>query len=335
MQNTIALLDIDLRLFDGAAAAAGGDAGADGQAIESALSKAETNSRSGSSRRSKSGAFENVVFGKQEDAPAQETTDSPAAGGDAEGSGKADVSTTSDTLEAKRKAFEDMISGEYKELYEEKFNKAFTRRFKESKAMENSLNAQKPIMDMLMQRYQIGDGDVAKLQAAIEQDTNYWQDAADKAGLTVEQYQSMQKLERENAELKRLRRHQIATQQGQERLNAIYQEADKVKELYPAFNLQAECQNRDFMGLLRNGISVQQAYELMHMEEIKQNAARAAAQSAGEQMVAKLKSKASRPLENGTSSQSAAIVKNDVHSLTREERAEIVRRAQRGAQIKF
>jgi len=65
------------------------------------------------------------------------------------------------------------------------------------------------------------------------------------------------------------------------------------------------------------------------------NAARVAAQTTGQQMAAKIQSKASRPKENGTSSQSAVIVKNDVHSLSRAERAEIARRAARGESIKF
>ena len=61
MQN-YKLLDIDLRLFDGAAAPAGGEAGDGGQAVESNLPKAETRQR-GSSRRARSGEFDNVVFG--------------------------------------------------------------------------------------------------------------------------------------------------------------------------------------------------------------------------------------------------------------------------------
>ena len=80
---------------------------------------------------------------------------------------------------------------------------------------------------------------------------------------------------------------------------------------------------------------MQKSYELVHMEEIKEAAARAAAQTAGEQVVAKIKSKASRPLENGTSSQSAVITKSDVHGLSRADRAEIARRAQRGEKIRF
>ena len=72
-----------------------------------------------------------------------------------------------------------------------------------------------------------------------------------------------------------------------------------------------------------------------NMDEIKAGTARAAAETAGQQMAARIKEKAARPAENGTSSQSAVIVKSDVHSLTRAERMEIARRAQRGEKITF
>ena len=127
------------------------------------MPKAETK-RPGSSRRGKTGAFDNVVFGKQEDAPADETQTTPDAGETAQGKGtQSGVTTTSDSLEAKRQAFEDMIEGEYKDIFQEKFQQAFNRRFKESKTMEQSLSAQKPIMDMLMQRYNIAADDMAKI----------------------------------------------------------------------------------------------------------------------------------------------------------------------------
>lgn len=47
--------------------------------------------------------------------------------------------------EARRKAFEELIQGEYKDLYAEKFQQAFNRRFKEVKGMEQTLQAQKPV----------------------------------------------------------------------------------------------------------------------------------------------------------------------------------------------
>ena len=344
------LLDINLHLFDGAAGgAAAAPAGAEGQSAAageaSTLPKADTIKRPGSSRRAKSGEYDNVVFGKQETANSPAEADVTPDAGETKSEGnakKSGVSTTSDSLEAKRQAFKELIEGEYKDQYTEMFQSAFNRRFKETKSMETSLSAQKPIMDMLMQRYNVADGDPAKLLKALEQDDAYWEEAADKAGLSVEQFKAMQKLERENAELRALRQRQAEQQQriegqqrAQQQLDRWYAEGEKLKELYPGFDFRAETANKAFTDLLKSGISVQQAYEVIHMDEIKANAARAAAQNAGQQMVAKLQSKASRPQENGTSSSSAVITKSDVHSLSRKDRAEAVRRAQRGDIIKF
>lgn len=326
------LFSIDLQLFaDGAAAAgaAGGEAaGAPQQAT--GTTQAETNRSRGSSRRG-TGAYDNVVFGRQEDAPtADADVDSPAAG-----DSKSGVSTTSDSLEAKRAAFKELIEGEYKDQYTEMFQQAFNRRFKDVKGLEQTITDQKPIMDMLAQRYKIDDGDAGKLLKAIEEDSSYWEQAAEEAGLTVEQYKAMQKLKRDSAELQAMRQRQTGEQQAQAQLARWMQESESLKALYPGFDLRTELANRDFQGLLRAGVPVQRAYELMHMDEIKDATARSAAQAASEQMQAKIKSKAARPSENGTSSQSAVIVKNDVSSLSRAERAEIARRVQRGDKIVF
>lgn len=324
------LLKVNLQMFnDGAASGGEASGGATAQATESALPKAD---KSGSSRR-KSGALSNVVYGIQEDASGSGTAN-PVAGG-AEGNSKTDVITTSDTKEARMAKFKEMVEGEYKDEFSEMFQQSFNRRFRDVKGMENSLSAQKPILDMLMQRYKITDGDMSKLQSAIEEDTRYWEEAAEEAGLTVEQYKAMQKLERENEELRKIRRQQIGQQQAQAQLDTWYREAEAVKSIYPSFDFKTEATNRDFLGLLRSGLPVQKAYELVHMDEIKEATAKSAAQMAGAQVEARIKSKQSRPSENGTSSQSAAIVKNDVASLTAADRAEIARRVQRGEKIKF
>jgi len=335
MQKIIYLPFIDLHLFDGAAAAAPatGSEGAP-QDGNGTAPKAEVKGRSGGSRRSRSGE-QTVVYGIQEDAPGAEATPSDAGGGTGQGASKSGVSTTSDTLEAKRKAFEELIDGEYKDIYAEKFQTAFNRRHREAKEMEQAIAAQKPVLDMLMQRYGIADGDMGKLQTAIEQDDKIWEGAAEKAGVTVEQFRANQKLQMEVAQLRQANQRLMGEQQAQQQLARWDEEGKKVKELYPTFDFRAEAANRDFLGLLRSGVPVQKAYELMHMDEIKESAARAAAQTAGERMKANIQRRAARPIENGTSSQSAVIVKNDVHSLSREDRAEIARRAQRGEKIRF
>ena len=321
------LFKVDLQLFND-----GGATGADGSANATENAPKVDVKPSGVSRRSKAGEFDNVVFGKQEGTTSDEPT-SLDTGGSPTGAGTTDVSTTSDTLEARRKAYNDLINGEYKDLDQERFQQVFDRRFKQVKGMEAELASQKPILDKLMSRY--GVDDMASLDKALTEDTEFWERVAEERGLTYEQYQAMQKLELENAELKKIRQREIGQAQFQRQIDDWYQQADKVKEIYPSFDFKAEAQNPEFLSLLRHGNSVEHAYKVLHFDELTQNAARVAAQTADAQAQAKFKSKAARPSENGTSSQSAAIVRNDVSSLTRAERAEIARRVQRGEKITF
>ena len=325
--TTKTMFKVDLQLFND-----GGAGGAEGSAAATEnASKAETTT-SGSSRRSKAGEYDNVVFGKQEGTTSAETTSLDTEGTPTD-AGKTDVTTTSNTLEERRKAYNDLINGEYKDLDQERFQQVFDRRFKQVKGMEAELAAQKPILEKLMSRY--GVDDVAKLDQALTEDTEYWERVAEENGMTVEQYHAMEKLKRENAEIRAMQQRQIGQQQFQQQIQTWYQEAEKVKEIYPSFDFKTEAQNPEFLSLLRNGNTVEHAYKVLHFDELTQNAARVAAQTADAQAQARIKSKASRPSENGTSSKSAVIVKNDVSSLTRKDRAEIARRVQRGEKISF
>ena len=319
---------VDLQLFNDG----GATGGAEGSTASTENAPKTENKPSGSSRHSKKGEFENVVFGKQDSATSDGAT-SLDTEGKPMGAGNTDVTTTSDTLEARRKAYNDLINGEYKDLDQERFQQVFDRRFKQVKGMETELAAHKPIIDKLMARY--GVDDISKLEKALNEDTEYWERVAEEKGMTVEQYHATQRLEQEVAELRKMRQQQTAQNQFQQQIDSWYKEAEAVKELYPSFDFKKEAQNPEFLKLLKNGNTVEHAYKVLHFDELTQNAARVAAQTADAQAQARIKQKASRPSENGTSSQSAAIVKSDVSSLTRADRAEIARRVQRGDKITF
>lgn len=310
-----------LQLFadggDGAGVGTGDTGATEGSAALQPESKTRTSGK-------KKGELSNVVYGVQ-DAP----DDSQAA------AGKADVTTTSNTLEDRRKSFEDLIGGEYKEEFTQRTQEIINRRFKETKNLEAQLNTQKPIMDMLMQKYNINDGDASKLLKAIETDDKYWEEAAEEAGMTVEQYRTYQKMARENEELRQAQRAAQGQQQMENQLQAWYREAEQVKASYPDFDFRAECQNRQFLDLLKAGIPVQKAYETIHLDELVNGAAMVSARQAEQRTVANIQRRASRPSENGTSSQGGATIKSDVSKLTRADRAEIARRVARGETIKF
>lgn len=329
------LLDIRLNLFDGGAGAAGAGAGAAASAGTGTGTQGETTASSAPTRRGKSGEKQTVLYGKQPGpggGPAGQGQQAPppAAG---EGQKDPEVITTSSTLEERRKAYRDMVNGEYKDIYTEDTQRIINRRFQETQNLEQQLGRYQPVIDMLMQRYKIGDGDMAKLTAAIENDDAYWSEAAEEAGLSVEQYKQFQKLQRENAQLLQAQRQARNQQAAQQQLQKWYTEAEQLKELYPSFDLAAESRNQEFLSMLRAGIPVQHAYEVIHMDEIKAGVAKMTAKAAEKQVVDGIRAKGARPQEAGASSQSAFIVKDDVSKFTRKDRAEIARRAQMGEHI--
>lgn len=336
------LLNIRLDLFDGGAAAGGDGAGAAAPASQNGDgAKGGSQAAPGSTRRGKSGEFQNVLFGKQS-APAaagegggqEGQQQSSVAGSDKDK--QPGVTTTSDTLEARRKAFQDLVnSEEYKEIYTEETQRIINRRFRETQNLEQQVARNQPLIDMLMQRYKISDGDIGKLTAAIENDDAYWSEAAEEAGMSVEQYKQFQKLRRENAALMRDQQQRRSQQAAQQQLQKWYGEAEQVKGVYPSFDLNAEVKNQQFLSMLKSGVPMQHAYEVVHLDDIKAGVAKMQAKATERQVVDGIRAKGARPQENGTTSQSAFTVKDDVSKLTKSERAEIARRVARGEIIKF
>ena len=336
MKHSDILLDVSLRLFDGeggaAAPAAGEGATGDGNKGGSQASPAPT-------RRGKSGGFQNVLFGKQGDEPTA-AGDEPGPEGKAQpsaaGKGKeGDVVTTSNTLEDRRKEFQELVNGEYKDIYTEETQRIIDRRFREARNLEERAAKQQPVIDMLMQRYKIADGDLGKLAAAVENDNAYWSEAAEEAGMSVEQYKQFQRLKRENDALLRAQRMRQSQQAAQQQLQKWYSEGEQVKAVYPDFDLGAESKNPQFISMLKAGVPVQHAYEVIHMDEIKAGVAQSTARQTEKQVVDGIRAKGNRPAENGTSSQSAFTVKDDPHKWTKQDRAEVARRVARGETIKL
>ena len=325
------ILHVTLDLFDGAAGAAASGAG---EGAGSGTQGETQQTSPAATRRGSSGEYSNVKFGKQDQPAAAggQQANHPDAG---EESKKQGVETTSDTLEDKRKAFRALVDGEYKDQYTEDTQRIIDRRFRETKNLETQLSQQKPILDMLMQRYKIADGDLGKLTQAIENDNAYWSQAAEEAGMSVEQYKQFQKLQRENAQLLQAQRRSQNQQAAEKQLQKWYQEAEAMKADYPGFDLGRESQDPQFLSMLRSGVPVKLAYEVMHMDEIKSTVAQTTAQQTEKQVVEGIRAKGARPAENGTSSQSGFVVKDDPAKWTKKDRAEIVRRVQRGEQIKL
>lgn len=339
------LLGICLSLFDGGAAGGDGTGAAASGGDSPSASGGSQASPAVAGRGKKSGDTQRVLYGKQP-APAvagDQAGGSAAAQGGASGGtppvageGKeGEVKPTSSTLDEKRRAYRELMEGEYKDIYTEDTQHIIDRRFRETRGLEDRLGKVQPVIDLLMQRYKIGDGDVSKLAKAVENDHVYLSQAAEEAGMTEDQFREFQRLQRENAALLQAQKQSQAQQRANQQLQKWYTEAEQVKGVYPSFDLGAEAKNPQFLAMLRTGVPVQHAYEVIHMEEIKAGVAALQAKATEKQVVDGIRAKGARPQEAGTSSQSAFVVKDDVSKLTRKDRAEIARRASMGETITF
>lgn len=349
------LIDIRLDLFDGGAGAAG-SGGATGAGDGGNTSGANSNGASSgtspvSARRSRSGEFDNVKFGKQpsaQDATTAQTAVSPAAGEDASTAEKsADTADKKTDPEARRKAYRELMDGEYKDLYQEEMQNIVKQRFKENKSLRETNEKQKVIMDILAEKYNVADGDVSKIQDALKKDKDFWYEIANALGIDdvekCQEYITM-KIETRSlreAENKRNEARKEAERQAQERrfvqdqMTKWETEGKALKEKYPNFDISADLQDKSFLGMLRVGVPMEVAYHAKHHSEIVTSAVNNAREQTEKNVVNNIRARGARPQENGTQSQSSFTVRDDVHNLSRAERAEIARRAARGEVIKF
>lgn len=321
MMQSIYTPELDLHLFEGE----GGDGGT-GAAAEAAQQAPVYTS----ARAKKGENLSNVVYGKQVTTNAADPQSGDA--GRAEHNG---VQTTSDTLEARRKAYRDAISGEYKDLYTEDVHRIINQRFRETKTLEQRVSDYQPIIDMLQSRYKIKDGDAKALQEALDDDVDFWADEAAEMGMSDEAYKQYRRMERTTKAALEADRQRQGRERAEAQLQQWYGEAQQVKAKYPDFDLNAEVQNPQFRALLQSHVPMEHAYKVLHMDEIVNQERMTTAAATEERVVANVRARGARPKEAGNATSSAFVTKPDVNKLTKADRAEIARRAARGEKISF
>lgn len=315
-----------LSRFDGGAAAAGDGAGGEGttggtQAVPSAAGK----------ERAKGKETQHILYGKQ-----------PAVGdpGGGAGTGESADKKTAEapeekTPEERRSAYRALVEGEYKDLYTEDTQNIINRRFKETEGLREEKAKSQAVLGLLMGRYNIEDGDLDKLQKAIEEDDAYWADAAEEAGMSVEQYKQLQKLKHQNAQLVNEERQRQGRERAEQQARQWFAEAQALKAKFPKFDLATEVGDPQFLAMLKAGTPVEHAYKVLHFDELMGDAVSVTAAQQEQKVVAQVRARGARPVENGTAAQSAFTVKDDVSKLSKKDRAEIARRALMGEKITF
>ena len=306
----------DIQLFGEGAGGAGGGTGAGGDAggapaagqTEAAVAQPQTGG--------KGNPLAGVQYGKAEE-------NAPAAG-------EQQINTDDRTAR-----FEALIKGEFKDLYDARVQNTIKERLKGNEATVQKYNSLAPVLDLLAGKYGVDVENIEALSKAIEEDESFYEDEALEKGLTVEQVKSIRKMERENAELKAQMRSQQRQEQAQQQYAAWMQESEKVKGIYPNFDLATEIANDQFRSLLMSNVPIQTAYEVVHKDEIIGGAMQFTAQKVTEKVANSVRAGQRRPAEGAMAGSPAVERKSDVSQLTRADREEIARRVARGEKIRF
>jgi len=250
-----------------------------------------------------------------------------------------DTVVTQDGLEQRRAEFEQIIKGDFKDLFDERVQRTINARFKETKQMETRLKGVDPLLQALSGKYGVSADDSEALMKAISEDNSYFEDEADSLGLTVEQLKTMRKMQAENDQLRKMMESQQKEEQRVQLFSKLDRESEQCAQAYPGFNFQREASGETgerFMGLLNSGVDVKTAYEVVHKDELLGGAIQYAVAETQKRTVDSIRARGMRPSENGASGNApAVIVKNDPSKWTKADRDEISRRVQAGERIEL
>ena len=242
--------------------------------------------------------------------------------------------------EERRKAFGELLRGEYADLTEELMQNAVTeatRRLEASPAM-------KGLMQALQEKYGTDANDLVALTEAVRngavKDDAYYEKLAMEKGVSTKTARELDKLESQNKKLTEQQQmiQQMERQRVQQARIAELQagwdrEAEQLKAQYPDFNMAEVLANPEVEKMMRSGVSMTNAYRSAYFDHILKQQQAATARQVEQGVVNRMQQRNARPGENGTRPGGAVQTKIDVSHMSRKEMEEMERRAMRGEVI--
>lgn len=187
--------------------------------------------------------------------------------------------------------FEALIENEYKEQFTKKVQKIISKRFKEVKSVKE------------------------------EKDT-----------ITEEKkIELIKRLVMENRALKERFEEEKRSTEMKSRAGELKKQVEETKEVYPDFDFEEELKKPEFTRLIKAGVRVKDAYEVVNIDTIIDRNSK----NAEKKVVDSIRAKANRPAENGSEGGSGILLSGNASKLTKKQRADLAKRAAKGEKISF
>ena len=323
---------MNLQLFADGGAASTGDAApaADGNGTSQAL-------RASSPSRGALGRTGNSALDEQGSTDPKAEGSADKGSGSEDGEGEQGKETKKQSPEERRKAFGQLMSGEYRAEAEEMMQQAVALAAKNLEASPEM----RGLLEAIGEKYGTDATDLAALTEAVRngqvKDDAYFERLAMEKGISVKTAREMDKLETQN---RRLTAQQAAAQQMQReaeqraRIAAIHEEwnreAAALKQRYPDFDQAEVLANPEVEKMMRAGCSMEAAYRAAYFDRLMAQQTEATARQVENGVTERIRQRGARPGENGTRPGGAVQTHIDVNNMSRKDREALEKRVLRG-----
>ena len=312
--------NLDFRFFDGSEGASAGFGESSGVDLNGFSPEARS-----------------LLFGDDEQSDAESNQYQSGEEEDDAGQGQVGSDTyASEDIDAE---FAELIAdnGRYHDIFQQKVTGIIQDRFRNNQRNQQAqIDSISEKLSPLFLNYGLKFGDFDGLGNAIANDENFYRAGAERAGLSVEQYQEQLKLKAEAEAGRRITEAYQQERMRQEMYSKWEQDATALKEVFPNFDLRQEILTNDkFAELLDRGVDVQSAFIATHKDAILSGQRQEVSRQTVKNVVGNIKQRASRPVENGLRHQPAYQRKLDPSELTDKDMDEILDRVREGEVFSF
>ena len=192
-----------------------------------------------------------------------------------------------------------------------------------------------PAIQLIAKKYGVDAGDYEAISKAVVDDDAYYEERAMELGVTTDVAKQLDKSEKMMRAAEEQQQKFINEQKLMEHIGKLNRQAIELQQKYPDFNLSKELNNPTFARLTAPDLNLplEDAYELVHREEIKENIRQAALKASIQQVSNAVQSNKNRPNDGVSKSSNASVQTFNYQNATKAQREALKARIRSGEKI--
>ena len=216
--------------------------------------------------------------------------------------------------------------------YNAEMQKVVQARTAKSKQSVDSMEKLQPAIQMLAKKYGLEATDIEGISKAVVDDDEYYEERALEMGVSTDVVKQLDNAERVTRIAEEQKQQFINEQKLNEHIAGLQKQAIELQQKYPEFDLRKELDNPRFARMTAPDqmFSLEEAYELIHRDEIKENIRQAALRASQQQISNAIQSNRSRPNETVSN---ASVSTFDYRNASKEQREALKARIRAGEKI--